>query len=56
MSNDLGIVWGNMLKQLDITDLQWLSDSKAFDKNNNKVVQQINEMLSAHIEERKIGV
>ncbi|WP_342441743.1 hypothetical protein MHB65_22120 [Lysinibacillus sp. FSL K6-0075] len=56
MSNDLGLVWGNMLKQLDVNDLQWLSDSGAFDKRDNKVVQDMNEMLSVHLEEMRIGV
>ncbi|WP_312130803.1 hypothetical protein [Lysinibacillus capsici] len=56
MSNDIGLVWDKILKQLDVNDLQWLSDNNVFVNNDNKYVQQMNGMLLAHLDEVKIGV
>lgn len=56
MSNDLVLVWEGMLKQLDVNDLKWLSDSGAFGKTDNKVVQKMNDMLAARLDEVKIGI
>lgn len=56
MNNDVRLVWEEMLKQLDIKDLQWLSDNNIFNKNENKFVQQMNRMLLARLDEVKIDV
>jgi len=56
MNNDLGLAWKEMLKKLDVKDLQWLSDNNVFNRNDNKCVQQMNGMLLARLDEVKIGV
>lgn len=56
MGNDLGFIWKEMLMQLDIKDLHWLSDNNVFKKNDNKFVQQMNEMLLARLDEVKVDV
>ena len=56
MSNDLGLVWDKILKQLDVNDLQWLSDNNVFEINDNKYVKKMNEMLLVHINKVKAGV
>lgn len=54
MNNDLGLAWDKVLKQLDVKDLQLLSGNNAFNKNDNRFVQQMNEMLLTRLNEVEI--